>query len=120
MCGACGRVVVADEVLGAERTLRSQFIVAQTVSNLCGAVRGLPKIQVAGDGWLLRTATGSVHPVDTVRDVWTRVFREADRTGSAPAIVDALRADLPEADGLPRTVLQAGLEAASGPSVPRV
>ena len=112
MCGACGRTVVADEVLGPVRTLRSQFIVAQTLKKLCVAVPGLPAIQVAGDGWTIRTETGGSRPCLSVRDIWAVLIAEADSSGSVPTVLERVRRDLAEADGLTREILIAGLAAA--------
>lgn len=110
MCGACGRAVVADEVLGPVRTLRSQHIVAQTINALCPAVPGLPTIQVAGDAWTLRSATGAVQSCSTVRDLWAAF---ADKVGAAavPLLRQNIELALTDADGLDRNVLLAGKRA---------
>lgn len=112
MCGACGRTVVGDEVLGAVRTLRSQFIVAQTFKKLCAEVPGLPGIQVAGDGWTIRLMTGGSRPCLTVRDIWAALLAEAARSESIPTVLELVMRDLAEADGLTRKILLAGLAAA--------
>lgn len=103
--------MVADPVLGAQRTLRSQLIVAQTVNSLCQAIPGLPSVQAAGDGWVLRASTGAVQTCATVREVWTALIRKASDGGSVPVLLDAIRRSIPEAEGLTRSVLHAGLEA---------
>lgn len=112
MCGACGRIVVADEVLGAERTLRSQHLVAQTIRDLCETRPGLPAVQVAGDGWTVRTPTGTVQPCRTVGEVWAVLLHEAGRSDSASALLDSVRRQVQESSGLAQAVLLAGLKAA--------
>lgn len=75
MCGACGKTVVFDEVLGPQRGLRQQMIVAQTVNPICAAVQGAPRVRVAGDGWLVQGATGSSTLCHTVEELWKVIFR---------------------------------------------
>jgi hypothetical protein len=114
MCGACGRMVVADDVLGAERTLRAQFIVASTINGLREMVPGLPTVQVAGDGWTVRTSTGAVHTCPTVAVVWEALLSSTDRNGTTPVLLDGIRRQLPETAGLVEAVLDAGQKAAEG------
>lgn len=109
MCGACGRTVVADDVLGAERTLRSQHIVAQTINGLCRAVPGAPSVQIAGDAWSLRSATGAVQNCSTVAELWA-AFAGKVGTSVLPILRARIEGELPNASGLGRAVLLAGAE----------
>lgn len=113
MCGACGRTVVADDVLGAERTLRSQYMVVQVFKEVCATLPGLPTLQVAGDGWLVRAATGGVHMCQTVGHIWAVFISTATHSGTLAPLLQAIKRDLSEAEGLARDILLAGLEAGS-------
>jgi hypothetical protein len=114
MCGACGRTVVADDVLGAQRTLRSQFIVVQTINRVFGTSPGSPSVQVAGDGWVLRTPTGNVHTCQTVHELWRALVSLATRSGSVPTLLQGIQRELESASGLPRAVLLSGQETVAG------
>ena len=75
MCGACGRTVIVDPVLGAVRTLRQHIIVAQTVSRACRTWPGLPRITATGAGWTVTGATGTTTLCATVEALWGEVLR---------------------------------------------
>ncbi len=83
MCGACGRTVTADEVLGPVRTQRQHFIVATILNALCKGLPGVPSVQAAGDSWLLRGPTGAVTRCATVADLWGAVAAACAAAGRA-------------------------------------
>ena len=66
MCGACGRSVVSDPVLGPTRTLRQHLIVAQTINDACQSWPGAPKVAATVDGWLVVGPKGVTEAVPTV------------------------------------------------------
>ena len=74
MCGACGRSVVSDPVLGANRTMRQHLIVAQTINAICQTWPGAPKVAATSDGWLLSGPTGATVAIATVEAVWSAVL----------------------------------------------
>lgn len=91
MCGACGKTTVPDPVLGPVRTLRQQLLVAQTVNALCCGLSGLPTVQAAGDGWLVRSATGTSTACSTVHGIWEALVGNCTRLyGSPRPIVERL------------------------------
>ena len=75
MCGACGRSVVSDPVLGPTRTLRQHLIVAQTINEACQSWPGAPKVAATSSGWLVAGPTGATAAVSTVEALWTTVLR---------------------------------------------
>lgn len=93
MCGACGRQVVPDEVLGRTRTTRDLVEVAAAVNEACCGVPGAPKVARSGDGWSVSRATGGVQLCLTVDELW-----EAALSG-CPAVADRLRRPAPADDG---------------------
>ena len=75
MCGACGKDVRKDPVIGAQRTLRKHMIVASTINGLCRDQRGAPKVRALTDGWLIAGPSGTSVLCHTVDDVWAAVAR---------------------------------------------
>lgn len=90
MCGACGRTVVGDPVLGPLRTMRQHLLVAQTVNSACRAWPGAPKVAATRDGWLVSGPTGATVAAHTVQDVWSAVLR-GTRGGRPPELPGAPR-----------------------------
>lgn len=74
MCGACGRSVVSDPVLGPNRTMRQHLIVAQTINSVCQTWPGAPKVAATSDGWLVSGPTGAATAIATVEAVWSAVL----------------------------------------------
>lgn len=74
MCGACGRAVVNDPVLGPVRTMRQHLIVAQTINSICHALPGAPKVHATRDGWQVTGTTGGAEAATTVEQLWTAVL----------------------------------------------
>ncbi|MET3949244.1 hypothetical protein ABIB29_000065 [Arthrobacter sp. UYEF36] len=113
MCGACGRSVVSDPVLGPIRTLRLHLIVAQTVNGACQSWPGAPKVAATSIGWLVSGPTGVTEPVSTVEALWSAVLRGTPgarwqdlRRATDPETED------PEGEGLSLRVLKVGREMA--------
>lgn len=75
MCGACGRNVVSDPVLGPTRTLRQHLIVAQTINEACQSWPGAPKVAATSSGWLVSGPKGAIEAVSTVSALWSTVLR---------------------------------------------
>jgi hypothetical protein len=75
MCGACGRSVVSDPVLGPTRTLRQHLIVAQTINGACQSWPGAPKVAATSGGWLVAGPKGVTESVSTVEALWSAVLR---------------------------------------------
>lgn len=75
MCGACGRSVVSDPVLGPTRTLRQHLIVAQTINEACQSWPGAPKVAATSSGWLVAGPKGAIQAVSTVEALWSTVLR---------------------------------------------
>jgi hypothetical protein len=75
MCGACGRSVVSDPVLGPTRTLRQHLIVAQTINSACQSWPGAPKVAATSGGWLVAGPKGVTEAVSTVEALWSAVLR---------------------------------------------
>ena len=75
MCGACGRSVVSDPVLGATRTLRQHLVVAQTINDACQSWPGAPKVAATSSGWLVAGPKGATEAVSTVEALWSTVLR---------------------------------------------
>lgn len=74
MCGACGRNVVTDPLLGPIRTMRQHMIVAQTINGVCQSWPGAPKVAATSDGWLVSGPTGATAAVATVEALWSAVL----------------------------------------------
>lgn len=74
MCGACGRSVVSDPVLGPNRTMRQHLIVAQTINSVCQTWPGAPKVAATSDGWMVSGPTGATAAIATVEALWSAVF----------------------------------------------
>lgn len=74
MCGACGRNVVSDPVLGPVRTMRQHLIVAQTINSVCQAWPGAMKVAATSDGWLVSGPTGATAAIATVEALWSAVL----------------------------------------------
>lgn len=74
MCGACGRNVVSDPVLGSIRTLRQHLIVAQTINGASQSWPGAPKVAATSGGWLVSGPTGAMVAVSTVQALWSAVL----------------------------------------------
>ncbi len=74
MCGACGRNVVSDPVLGPVRTLRQHLIVAQTINGASQSWPGAPKVAATSGGWLVAGPTGATVAVSTVQALWSAVL----------------------------------------------
>lgn len=74
MCGACGRSVVSDPVLGPTRTLRQHLIVAQTINEACQSWPGAPKVAATSSGWLVAGPKGAIQAVSTVEALWSTVL----------------------------------------------
>lgn len=83
MCGACGRTVARDPVLGPIRTMRQHLIVAQTINSVCQTWPGAPKVAATSDGWLVSGPTGATVAVGTVEGLWSAVLRS--RPGAQPS-----------------------------------
>lgn len=77
MCGACGRTVARDPVLGPIRTMRQHLIVAQTINSVCQTWPGAPKVAATSDGWLLSGRTGATAAVGTVEALWSAVLQSS-------------------------------------------
>jgi len=108
MCGACGRSLVSDPVLGAVRTMRQHLIVAQTINSVCRSWPGAPKVAATTGGWLISGPTGATEAVSTVEALWSSVWR--GRPGAwAP---DLHRAAELETGDLALRVLRRGYEMA--------
>ena len=75
MCGACGRSVVSDPVLGPTRTLRQHLIVDQTINEACQSWPGAPKVAATSSGWLVSGPKGATEAVSTVEALWSTVLR---------------------------------------------
>lgn len=74
MCGACGRNVVSDQILGPNRTMRQHLIVAQTINSVCQKWPGGPKVAATSDGWMVSGPTGATVAVATVEALWSAVL----------------------------------------------
>ncbi|MCB5290997.1 hypothetical protein BJQ90_00415 [Arthrobacter sp. SO3] len=77
MCGACGRTVVTDPILGPVRTMRQHLIVAQTINSICHSRAGAPKVAATSEGWLVTGPTGSIATVATVEKLWAAILRDS-------------------------------------------
>lgn len=90
MCGACGRSVVTDPVLGPNRTMRQHLIVAQTINSVCHTWPGAPKVVATAGGWLVSGPTGATVAIATVEGLWAAVhlstpgMRSSDLKNYAP------------------------------------
>ena len=77
MCGACGRAVVNDPVLGPVRTMRQHLIVAQTINSISHSWPGAPKVVATRDGWLVSGPTGGAESVTTVEQLWAAILKDS-------------------------------------------
>jgi len=75
MCGACGRSVVSDPVLGPTRTLRQHLVVAQTINDACQSWPGAAKVAATSSGWMVLGPKGATEAVSTVEALWSTVLR---------------------------------------------
>jgi hypothetical protein len=75
MCGACGKDVRKDPVVGTERTLRKHMIVASTINRVCHDHRGALKVTALANGWLIAGPSGTSALCNTLDDVWATVVR---------------------------------------------
>lgn len=117
MCGACGRAVVPDPVLGVERTRRDLLVVAQLVNAVASGLSGVPVVRVSGDGWSLAGRTGTSTACDTVQQLWEELLDSCARVpGASSHLADRIAGDLSEASPLAERVLRAGLCAAHSDS----
>ena len=73
MCGACGKNVRKDPIVGAQRTLRKHMIVASTINGACRDQPGAPKVTALAEGWLVTGPSGTSALCHTVDDVWATV-----------------------------------------------
>ncbi len=111
MCGACGRTVIADPVLGSTRATRDLLLVAHVVNAVTAGLPGAPAVRVAGDRWLVAGSTGRTSACDTVRDLWRAMVDHYGR-GAACSLADRLARNLPGASPLADRVLREGMAAA--------
>lgn len=123
MCGACGRSVVSDPVLGPTRTLRQHLIVAQTINEACQSWPGAPKVAATSSGWLVAGPKGAAEAVSTVQALWSVVLlgrpglqrqdlRAAGIPGAGELGMGALGAGEPDPGELARRVMNLGHEMA--------
>jgi hypothetical protein len=123
MCGACGRSVVSDPVLGPTRTLRQHLIVAQTINEVCQSWPGAPKVAATSSGWLVAGPKGATEAVSTVEALWSTVLRgrpglrrqdlrAAGDLGAGQLGTAALGAGEPDPGELARRVMNLGHELA--------
>lgn len=97
MCGACGRTVMSDPLLGSIRTMRQHLIVAQTINRVCQSWPGAPKVAATIDGWMVAGPTGATAAVATVEALWSAVLPsnpsmqspEMNRFAHAPGAADS-------------------------------
>ena len=106
MCGACGRTVYPDSVMGNEHTLRKRILVAQAVARVCAGLPGAPRITALAEGWTVSGATGSIALCHTVTEIWLAVLGRG-----GPLLQQALqaRALAEEPDSLAERVVSLGL-----------
>lgn len=109
MCGACGRTVTADEVLGPVSTLRHRLIAAQTINALCNGLPGVPSVQAAGDTWLVRGVTGAVIQCTTVTDVWLTILKDPAATLHRDRLLQRIQSRTVIDTGVALSVVNAGL-----------
>ena len=123
MCGACGRNVVSDPVLGPIRTLRQHLIVAQTINYASQSWPGAPKVAATSSGWLVSGPKGATEAVSTVEALWSTVLRgrpglqrqdlrAAGDLGAGEPGTGALGAGEPDPGELARRVMNLGHEMA--------
>jgi hypothetical protein len=121
MCGACGRSVVSDPVLGPTRTLRQHLIVAQTINEACQSWPGAPKVAATSSGWLVAGSKGATEAVSTVEALWSTVLRgrpglqrqdrrAAGDLGAGELCTKELAAGVPDPGELARRVMNLGHE----------
>ena len=112
MCGACGRTVVADPVLGPVRTTRDLLLVAQVVNAAASRLPGGPVVRVAGSGWVVAGRTGSTTACDTVGQLWAAVISSgAASPDAAVRLTEYLGLALPASSALAERVLHVGIVA---------
>lgn len=128
MCGACGRSVVSDPVLGPTRTLRQHLIVARTINEACQSWPGAPKVAATSSGWLVAGPKGAIQAVSTVEALWSAVLQGrpglqrqdlraagdlgAGEPGTGELGTGALGAGEPDPGELARRVMNLGQEMA--------
>lgn len=103
MCGACGRTVVPDPVLGPVRTMRQHLIVAATVNSVCQGVPGAPRVTALKEGWMMTGPSGASRQCQTLEELWAAVlacFTEASVLGRLRRRREDFAAD-PSNAGLP-------------------
>lgn len=110
MCGACGKDIRKDPVIGTQRTLRKHMIVASTINGVCRNQRGAPKVTALTGGWLVTGPSGTTALCQTVDDVWATIARMFP---DPPALATLLsEASLPlqttGEEDLPRRTILAG------------
>ena len=116
MCGACGRTVTVDEVLGPVSTLRQRLIAAQTINALCHGLPGIPSVQAAGDTWLVRGVTGAVIQCATVNDVWLTILQDPAVLPHWDRLLQRLRNRTLSETGVALNVVTAGLRLSDTPT----
>ncbi|THJ66764.1 hypothetical protein E8P82_07445 [Arthrobacter echini] len=110
MCGACGRVVVADPTLGPRRTRRDLLVVAQVVNAVTSGLAGLPVVRVGGDSWVLVGRTGTSTACDTVGQLWEALAAHTKHAfGDWACLTRRLEDALPGVTDVAGPVLRAGL-----------
>ncbi|WP_247828116.1 hypothetical protein [Arthrobacter antioxidans] len=111
MCGACGRAVIADPVLGPVRRMRDLLLVAQLVNVLADGLAGGPVVRVIGEGWIVAGRTGRTTPCDTVRELWLAMLDHGRGAGATSCIAERIARSLPGASPLADRVLREGMAA---------
>ncbi|WP_104168650.1 hypothetical protein [Arthrobacter sp. SX1312] len=112
MCGACGRAVIADPVLGPVRRMRDLLLVAQMVNVLVDGLPGRPVVRVIGEGWIVAGRTGRTSTCDTVRELWLAML-DHGRADATSCIAERVARSLPGASPLADRVLREGMAAAN-------
>lgn len=74
MCGACGRTVVPDPILGPVRTMRQNLIVAATINSLCQGLPGAPRVTALKEGWITTGPSGASMQCQTLEELWAAVL----------------------------------------------
>jgi len=113
MCGACGRTVVGDPVLGPVRTTRDLLIVAQLVNAVAADLPGGPVVRVTAERWIVAGSTGRTSVCDTVHELWGAMLDHDERAGGTSRVMERVARSLPGASPLADRVLRAGMAAAS-------
>jgi hypothetical protein len=110
MCGACGKDITKDPVIGDQRTLRKHLIVASTINGVWRDQRGAPKVLALAEGWLVTGPSGTSVLCSMVDDVWATVARLFfDPPVLATLLSEAaLRLQTTGEEDLPRRTILAG------------